>query len=285
MKEKHHLKIRKMTVREVAGIALEWAAEEGWNPGLHDALPFYKTDPGGYLVGLIEGEPVACISAVAYNPDFAFIGFLIVKPGFRGKGYGMEIWNAAMKGLPTHNIGLDGVVEQQHNYKKSGFKLAYRNIRFERAALQTTERFGEIVPLSEIPFNELIEYDSRLFPVPRSTFLKSWIEQPQSHAIAAVRNGKLSAYGLIRKCRSGYKIGPLFANDTELADKIFLTLNNHAAAGEPVYLDTPEVNRAAVRLAEHYGMQKVFETARMYTKYQPDIDLNRVYGVTTFELG
>jgi len=285
MNDLQHLKIRKMRVREVAGIALEWAAAEGWNPGLHDALPFYKADPGGFLIGLIGGEPIASVSAVAYNPEFAFIGFLIVKSGYRGKGYGMEIWNAAMNRLSKHNIGLDGVVEQQHNYKKSGFKLAYRNIRYEGPARQSKENFKEVVPLSDISFNELVEYDRPLFPVPRQAFLKSWIEQPQSHAVAALRKGELAGYGLIRKCRTGYKIGPLFANDPELADKIFLALNNYVEPGEPVYLDTPEVNPAAVQLAEGYGMQKVFETARMYTKNQPDIDLKRIYGVTTFELG
>ncbi len=32
-------------------------------------------------------------------------------------------------------------------------------------------------------------------------------------------------------------------------------------------------------------MQPVFETARMYSRNNPTIDLNAVYGVTTFELG
>ena len=32
-------------------------------------------------------------------------------------------------------------------------------------------------------------------------------------------------------------------------------------------------------------MKPMFETARMYTKGKPNIDLQRVFGVTTFELG
>jgi hypothetical protein len=32
-------------------------------------------------------------------------------------------------------------------------------------------------------------------------------------------------------------------------------------------------------------MQPVFETARMYTGPDPDIDLQTVFGVTSFELG
>ena len=56
-------------------------------------------------------------------------------------------------------------------------------------------------------------------------------------------------------------------------------------AGETVFLDVPLPNAAAVALAEGHGMQPVFETARMYTGEPPHIDLDRIFGVTTFELG
>jgi hypothetical protein len=56
-------------------------------------------------------------------------------------------------------------------------------------------------------------------------------------------------------------------------------------ADSPIFLDVPGVNPAAVRLAEGYGMSKVFETARMYTGDPPAIELDGIFGVTTFELG
>ena len=59
-----------------------------------------------------------------------------------------------------------------------------------------------------------------------------------------------------------------------------------ATAGDgPVFLDTPEVNRKAVLLAEELGLTPQFETARMYLGPAPAIDTARLYGVTTFELG
>ena len=140
MKKQSKYFIRNMNQHEVANVAVKWAAEEGWNPGLYDAPCFYATDPKGFFVGLVNNEPIACISAVAYDKDFAFLGFYIIKPKYRGKGYGLRIWNGAVDYLQTQNIGLDGVVEQQPNYKKSGFKLAYRNIRYEGKSKQTKER-------------------------------------------------------------------------------------------------------------------------------------------------
>ena len=35
-------------------IGIGWAADEGWNPGLHDADSFYATDPGGFLIGRLR---------------------------------------------------------------------------------------------------------------------------------------------------------------------------------------------------------------------------------------
>lgn len=55
--------------------------------------------------------------------------------------------------------------------------------------------------------------------------------------------------------------------------------------GTKVFLDVPEPNLAAVRLAKSLGLVPVLETARMYRGVPPPVDLARVFGVTSFELG
>jgi len=45
------------------------------------------------------------------------------------------------------------------------------------------------------------------------------------------------------------------------------------------------VNRDAIALAEFLGLKPTFETARMYTGPAPSLRLDRVFGVTSFELG
>jgi GNAT superfamily N-acetyltransferase len=111
--------------------ALDWAAAAGWNPGIHDADCFYATDPHGFWIGELAGEPIACLSAVAYDERFGFLGLYIVKPDFRGHGFGLQLWNAGLAYLGPRTIGLDGVVTQQDKYRKSGFTRAYRTIRYE----------------------------------------------------------------------------------------------------------------------------------------------------------
>ncbi len=151
-------RIRTMS-RDEIDIAIEWAASEGWNPGLYDADCFYSPDPGGFLVGEINQKPVATISAVRYGDTFSFLGFYVVKPDYRGQGYGHRIWDAALQHLSGRNIGLDGVIAQQDNYRKSGFKLAYRNIRHEDITSEKSSYNPAIVDLLQIPFKTVEAYD------------------------------------------------------------------------------------------------------------------------------
>ena len=103
---------------------------EGWNPGLADDACFASVDPEGFFIAELDGEPVAIVSCVNYDARFAFLGFYIVRADLRGKGYGLRIWNAAIAHAGPRVIGLDGVVAQQDNYRKSGFRLAYANVRY-----------------------------------------------------------------------------------------------------------------------------------------------------------
>jgi hypothetical protein len=89
---------------------------------------------------------------------------------------------------------------------------------------------------------------------------------------------------VIRACRSGFKVGPLFASTPKGADLLVQALVGRAEGAE-VFLDCPEPNGAAISLATRYGLRPVFETARMYRGPAPDLPLPKIYGITTFELG
>jgi hypothetical protein len=277
------LTIRTMRPDEIA-LAVSWAAAEGWNPGLADDACFATVDAKGFLVGELDGVPAATISCVNYDANFAFLGFYIVRENWRGCGYGLRIWNAAIEHAGSRVIGLDGVVAQQDNYKKSGFQLAYANIRYGGIVAAPSVPQAGIVSLNEVPFAMLEASDATVFPAPRPAFLRAWISTPGHIGCALMRDGALAGWGVIRPCRKGRKIGPLVANDRVAAEAVLSALLARAGSGE-IFLDVPAINRDAVALAEGFGLAPVFETARMYTGAIPPLRLDRLFGVTTFELG
>ncbi len=283
--------IRPLTAAELQH-AVDWAGREGWNPGQHDAACFRPTDPHGFLGGFLDGEMIASVSAVNYDDAFSFLGFYIVRPEFRGSGHGLEIAQHALAHCKGRNMGLDGVVEQQDNYRKSGFTFAYNNHRFTGtktgilAALgsQATVNISVLTEISE----DLLAYDRALFPAPRRVFLRDWLSAPSQASHAFTENGVIKGYVTLRPCQTGYKIGPLFADHPDIARALLTSVlstipEDHAT--HEVFIDMPQPNAAAFALADALGLEKVFETARMYSDHEPDIDLNRIFGVTTFELG
>lgn len=261
---------------------LSLAEAEGWNPGLSDGIPFYHTDPKGFFIGKLGDEKIGCISAVSYTPSFGFLGLYILKPPYRGKGFGIQLWNRALAHLGIATIGLDGVVQQQENYKKSGFQLFCKNGRF-RGKIKGRAS-SHLTSLDSVSLEELAEYDTPLFGVKRERFLKEWIAMPNSTSLAKREGGQITGYGLIRRCKVGHKIGPLFADTAAVAEELLLALIAKSRADE-IFIDVTDKNPAALALVNAYRLDPVFETARMYKGNPPKQELSKVFGITTFELG
>jgi hypothetical protein len=114
--------------------------------------------------------------------------------------------------------------------------------------------------------------------------LRNWIKQPGSSAMVALGEDRIAGYGVMRPCRAGYKIGPLFADNMQLAHRLYKALVSQAP-GSLIYLDVPENNPQAMALASHYQMKEVFGCAKMYFGPKPVLPDNEIFGVTTFELG
>jgi GNAT superfamily N-acetyltransferase len=267
-----------------AATAVEWAAAEGWNPGLSDLPSFLTQDPGLFLAMEEDGALLSLISATRYGPDFGFIGFYIARPELRGQGHGMAVWRAAMAQLEGRLIGLDGVVAQQDNYRKSGFARAWNNIRFGGVPIRPPAPTSGIVPAGAVPFAALAALDRSVFPADREAYLRAWIAQPGHVALAAVADGAVTGFGVIRPAREGHKFGPLVAETPQVAEALAAALLVAIPEG-PVFLDVPEPHRAAVALAESLGLTPGFEAARMYTGPAPTIRSERLFGIMSLELG
>lgn len=271
--------------RDEIPLAVEWAASEGWNPGLHDAECFWPVDPEGFFCAEKEGKIVGTAAIVNYDDRFSFGGFYIVDPAYRAGGIGMQMARYAMSHAGSRVIGFDGVVAMVEKYEqKGGLFLHYNNARYEGTGGGTMPE--GLTPVEDVPFSDLLAYDTAHFPARRETFLRCWIRQEGHFSLARLdRDGRILGYGVRRTCHSGYKIGPLFARDRATAETILDGLIA-GIPGEHFYLDIPRPNAAAVALVEDRKMVPVFFTARLYTRREPvPLPLDEIFGVTTFELG
>jgi len=277
-------KIRNAEYNDIA-LFLKWAENEGWNPGLNDIDPFFSCDENGFFIGELDGKPICCISAVSYGDDYGFIGFYIVLPEYRGKGYGYRIWKNAMDNLKGRNVGLDGVVEQQPNYKKSGFVLKHKNIRYRGISKKKNVVNVNISLINRTETDKVIEYDERIFGCRRDSFLNKWLNMDQSVSLIYKNTEGIKGYSTIRKCHEGYKIGPLFADNEGIAIALADCIFDAVPEDSVYFLDIPQNNESINNLINRYSLQYVFETARMYTETYPVMDVTKCFGVTTFELG
>ncbi|WP_375450384.1 GNAT family N-acetyltransferase [uncultured Devosia sp.] len=270
--------IRRLVLPEI-GTLLGWACDEGWNPGRTDATAFASVDPDGLIGAFVGGQMVAAIAAVAYDAKFGFIGLYICHPAYRGQGHGRAVWDAGIAHLGQRTIGLDGVPEQQANYARMGFAIAYQTMRMTALA-PAGAMAGDLVPVQSARVLQAL--DRQCFPAERGRFVGHWLEPP-NRGLALMRDGAVAGCVVIRPCVEGHKIGPLFAADDADA-KVLLAGAMHFATGM-VQIDVPRSRSAFLATLGASGFAPGFATARMYRGAAPAIDMTRVFGITSLELG
>jgi GNAT superfamily N-acetyltransferase len=264
-----------------------WAAAEGWNPGLSDLRIAWQVDPQAFIA-LRDGSTLAGGGSIfSYEGRFGFMGLFIMRPDMRGKGLGAALWHwrreAMLKRLqPGAAIGMDGVFDLVPFYEKGGFKAAYRDLRFEGTA--KGRGVHRVIALGASDFDEIEAFDRAYVPAPRPSFLQAWLAQDGVHVVGIREGGKLSAYGMARPCRVGFKIGPLFATRADAAEDVLSDLLARIS-GQQVQIDVPEPNSAALEIVERFGLSMSFGCARLYYGPDPGLPVEGIFGVTSLEFG
>ncbi|MBK5273367.1 MAG: GNAT family N-acetyltransferase [Bacteroidia bacterium] len=267
---------------------VKMAEDEGWNPGAYDADVFWATDPDGFYGYYYNGDLIAGGSIVSYDNLFGFMGFFIVKPDYRSHGIGRRLWYQRRDTLLSRlnkgaSIGMDGVVAMQPFYKKGEFEIAFRDERHEKIGMSFNID-NNISAITEQDIESILTYDKLCFGFPRPQFIKPWLKMPSVKTFKYIDKDKLKGFAIIRKAKKGYKVCPLFADNAAIADELYKACLN-SAIGEPVYIDIPVINSAAMSFTKKYNTTYIFECARMYYGKAPDIEIDKVFGITTFELG
>jgi len=273
--------VRQMDLDDLAR-TLDWAAEEGWNPGLDDAGAFLAADPAGFFLAEVDGQPAAAISVVNHSHAFAFLGLYLCRPAYRGQGLGYALWKVALTHAGTRTVGLDGVPAQQANYARSGFVLAGSVERLEGPSTALPD--PDVRPIIPVDLAALAELDAAANGYARPRFLTAWLtDTPTRRTLVLTGPDGPTGFVTVRTCRRNAKIGPVVAPDAAAADRLI-----RAAAAEMavdrVIVDVPVSNGALQAILRGRGFTSSFGTARMYRGSPPNGGTS-LQAVGTLELG
>jgi ribosomal-protein-alanine N-acetyltransferase len=272
----------------------DWARSEGFCPGEGDVAIYRQTDRQGLWVGWLEEKPIGCIAGVRYSQSYGFVGLFLVKPEHRGRGFGVQLWRHALKHLEDVGcVGLEAAPDRIDDYAGWGFQSASATTRWRlnsRGIQSGSPHAGQLtlVDATTLPEGMIQAYDASREPSPRPHFLRDWLHHPAGTVLALVDGARqCHGFGRIRPCLlragTGWRIGPLLADDADLAEQLLLgLLERHRGV---VLLDGPGANPAAGALMGRLGFAPISETLRMYRGVQPVVSLADVYGLACLELG
>lgn len=274
--------MRVATAADVA-LMLDWAAAEGWNPGLGDAAAFRAADPQGFFVAEVEGAPVAAISVVTHSDEIAFLGLYLCRPDHRGQGIGYALWQHALAHAGGRTVGLDGVAAQQANYAKSGFVLAGSTTRYSGRLDPAAD--PAVRPLRDGDAAAVAALDGAANGYARPTFLSAWLApDPTRWSVVLEEEGTIGGFATARVCREGIKIGPVIAPDAEAALRLARAALDGGEGLPEVMIDLPGASADLAAQLQTLGFAPTFATARMYRGPAPQAGTT-LQAIATMELG
>ena len=294
---------RLVSPEEIREVMSARVAAGGWRPGALDHVSFFAADETGHFVGELDGRPISCMSVVKYASNFAFLGNYIVDEPYRGSGYGFHTWKTALSSInETCNAGGDAVIEKVSMYETVGLKPYWCEQRYDLVASAVVKVYKElkppqgveIHPPSQTTFPAILEYDTNVHVYPRHSFLKEWVFAPNCHAsVALSHQGEVLGYSVARTTlreEEGWRIGPVFANNSQLARCLYRDLCEKVSAENPqaiVAVDVPygkQFSQDTVKIVK--AGQPSFKCVRIYKDGIPEgMALHKIFAITAIEIG
>ncbi|XP_030849959.1 uncharacterized protein LOC581136 [Strongylocentrotus purpuratus] len=285
-------KVRQLHGKESASLANSQTAE-GSRLTNEDLKVFHSVDPNGFFVALDNaGDIVGTIGAVRWTEKLGFIGFCHAGEEAKDRGVEEALWLAAMEHLGDRNIGIEVDASEAEKCGQLGFQEEWRSGCYKGVGvslLPEAQSTKIVRRITDMPFSKVAYFDEDLFDFQRMKFLYRWanIEPPAGHAYALSEDEKVMGYGVLRQLNLSkkYRIAPLYCQHTAVAQVLLLALLNNIPE-QTVYIDSPFSNPSFTRiLTTDLKMEQIGERVRMYTKGDPGMPLQKMFGTMGSDLG
>ncbi len=283
------VEVRQMKASDLA-FAERLRAAAGWNQTRQDWLRFLALEPEGCFVASLNGEPAGTTTTHFYGPELSWIGMVLVAPECRRCGVGSALLRRALhylEGRGAKCIKLDATPLGQPLYERAGFQPEMSLARHELTAAPSKPARGitSASPLRDTELARITELDGKAFGIERAQLLGHLARQSLRVLWHDGGEGNHSGFGMLRAGMRAAYLGPVIARSREGALPILQTLLAEAG-GEAVFWDVPEVNPAAVELAQSRGFTVQRRLIRMFRGAPgPRADWSTVYAIVDPALG
>ncbi|MDE0056643.1 MAG: GNAT family N-acetyltransferase [Defluviicoccus sp.] len=274
--------------RLTAGDAARGAAlseEIGWNQNradwrymLANGFGYGRTDAAGRLVG--------SAMALGYG-GFAWVCMVLVSPAWRRRGIATELTNRVLADLERAGTvaGLDATPDGREVYRHLGFEDIYRiERRWASSVAPAAAPVAEVAPAGASDLPAIAALDARAFGGDRRALLASLMARLPGRAFVARDEDRVAGYALARDGRQATQIGPLVADDTEVA--IALAARALAGVDGQAVIDCPDRHGALIGWLGASGFAYQRPYIRMLRgRSRPLDDADMVYALAGPELG
>ncbi len=239
----------------------EWA---NWNQVKADWQLLLEMSMGGTFVATFDGRPVGTVVTVPYEEAFNWIGMVLVNPAFRGKGIGTRLLQVALDyAAPIGPVLLDATAMGQPLYTSLGFQSIGEIARLELSLPVSIPTSVNLLirPMRHNDLIHLMAYDQHKAKFNRATVLRDFFQRSPRYAFVAYQNEALVGYCLGRAGSRFEHLGPLVANQQEIA--VALLAHALAAAPQrPLIMDIPLIHTGW----QAYLLQQGFSLQRLFTR-------------------
>jgi GNAT superfamily N-acetyltransferase len=267
--------LRKLTPNDIAA-ALELSSEAGWNQTENDWRRILNLSPEGCLAIEVSGEIAATATLIAYERRLAWIGMVLTRVAYRGRGFAKRLMNEALRladSLGVESVKLDATDQGKPLYEKLGF-------RGEQAVERWQCEKPAVAPIADLSTGftpAVLSIDESAFGANRSTLLESLAKSNPpivlNNSYAMTRRGHVSEY-----------LGPCVSETAEAARQLTTSaLARHSS--QSCYWDLLPANTTAVALAREFGFVRKRYLTRMVRGKDDRGNEQQIYALAGFEFG
>jgi GNAT superfamily N-acetyltransferase len=249
------------------------SAGAGWNQRLEDWRMLLRLAPAGSFAAIADGRIIGTAIGIDYGA-FGWIAMMLVEPGWRGRGIGAQLLEAAMGAVPLGMpIRLDATPRGRNLYQRYGFEdeaMLTRHV-FEPSRARTGATTGpasrHVRRLRAADLPGVTALDDRVFGGHRRIVLE-WAFAGARQYAHVIETDAGPQYCFGRPGRLFDQIGPVVAPDDDAA-RALVSASLLAADGRAVAVDAFDRHSGFTDWLGNHGFSAQRPLFRMRRAGQP----------------